>query len=743
MTKASSLSIILPAMASDGDSNSRTPLTPNTPHSPLPGTEPEGGETFAEGYDLHLRSPISVLPVPPSPKSPKHKTSKSLFPNYKASKSSTKLGKVDSSARVAPTLGNGPIYRHRLAQGSSPELSLIMDGVSSLSVDAPATAIEPLEHRTDAAKDRDRKRDKHKFPHILGRKGSIKDDDPLPVIGKPSTPTRSKDIPEWSKSRTQQDMGAVRTAPLEKERGFRSAMSSAMRNRSLDRNESEDDQTVTGSTTTNQSALSSNAPHPHSHPNHPSSSLFHNIKSSGFRAADGVNRARKGLLGKLSRNGGVSERDMMLREPYQYRVVNLPLIEQTRITRISKRLEKSKDKTEFWMPALPWRCIDYLNLHGTTSEGLYRIPGSEKDVRYWTMRFDKEHDINLFDQEDLYDVNTVSSMFKQWLRHLPDYVFPSDVQQRIIARCANHEPAYTSTPQYLKDEISNLPPWNYYLLFAITCHISLLHNCSKDNKMNYSNLVVCFAPCLKVDQWIFQWLILDWKNCWQGCNTERDYLEKEYAILDDMERSREIDTRVYSSQSSKSHAHRPKNSLRSVSAQDSQRSTSSRGTDNGNGNGTGSYTRPLQHFDKVQQPRTPTQAPLAAPQLPPADKRNISSSESSKPSITGVSSNGRSTPPESEVQGLGLRADTQARTERSETRDRQTPPPQMQTQTPTADDPTQRMLEAEYYSIEEKRGREKKRPPPMEEKKEEGKGAKVAHLAPELSPLQPLSPIGM
>ncbi len=43
---------------------------------------------------------------------------------------------------------------------------------------------------------------------------------------------------------------------------------------------------------------------------------------------------------------------------YQYTVITQPLVEQTRITRIARRLEDSKDKTEFWMPALPWRCIE-------------------------------------------------------------------------------------------------------------------------------------------------------------------------------------------------------------------------------------------------------------------------------------------------------------------------------------------------------------------------------------------------
>ena len=43
---------------------------------------------------------------------------------------------------------------------------------------------------------------------------------------------------------------------------------------------------------------------------------------------------------------------------HNFKVISLPLPEQARISRISKRLEDSKDKTEFWMPALPWRCIE-------------------------------------------------------------------------------------------------------------------------------------------------------------------------------------------------------------------------------------------------------------------------------------------------------------------------------------------------------------------------------------------------
>ena len=62
-------------------------------------------------------------------------------------------------------------------------------------------------------------------------------------------------------------------------------------------------------------------------------------------------------LGKIGRSSSNSEKDAA-DAAYKLKVINLPLVEQTRITRISKRIEASKDKTEYWMPSLPWRCIE-------------------------------------------------------------------------------------------------------------------------------------------------------------------------------------------------------------------------------------------------------------------------------------------------------------------------------------------------------------------------------------------------
>lgn len=85
----------------------------------------------------------------------------------------------------------------------------------------------------------------------------------------------------------------------------------------------------------------------------------------------------------------------------------------------------------------------------------------------------------------------------------------------------------TTAPQLLRDELSKLPPYNYYLLFAITCHLNLLHSYVDQNKMDYRNLCICFQPCMRIDAFCFNFLVCDWKNCWQGCWTEKEWLKAE------------------------------------------------------------------------------------------------------------------------------------------------------------------------------------------------------------------------
>ncbi|KAJ5915528.1 hypothetical protein N7466_011461 [Penicillium verhagenii] len=304
-----------------------------------------------------------------------------------------------------------------------------------------------------------------------------------------------------------------------------------------------------------------------------SAAIFNNLKQSSSGAADRLGKAGKGFFGKITRSGSTNERELITDDSYVCSVINLPLIEQARKTRIAKKLEDCRDKTEFWMPALPYRCIDYLNFKGCEEEGLYRVPGSGREVKHWQRRFDSELDVSLFDVPDLYDINTVGSLFKAWLRELPEELFPKATQDMISEKCEGA----TTAPQLLKDELSKLPPYNYYLLFAITCHLNLLHSYVDQNKMDYRNLCICFQPCMKIDAFCFQFLVCDWKNCWQGCWTEKEYVAKEKEMDEQEQKVVDEKARTVSSQASSTHERAVSSSSSSQAEEERPRPETSRG----------------------------------------------------------------------------------------------------------------------------------------------------------------------
>ena len=83
------------------------------------------------------------------------------------------------------------------------------------------------------------------------------------------------------------------------------------------------------------------------------------LGSGARKVGDKMDSARKGIFNKLGRSTSHHETPVATsNEPYICKIIHKPLVEQTRLTRISSRLEQSRDKTEFWMPALPWRCIE-------------------------------------------------------------------------------------------------------------------------------------------------------------------------------------------------------------------------------------------------------------------------------------------------------------------------------------------------------------------------------------------------
>ena len=240
------------------------------------------------------------------------------------------------------------------------------------------------------------KKNKPKPFSLLSRTKSIRDEQSpraeTSPTDKPMAPERAETAHAHSNS--------IKTAPLrsENDRSFREMMNSNIRQHSEDRKHTQTrdssrgkdgrengrlqpsqvkDPSQNGRIQTFSSSLRDGGGH----------TFLNNLKSSATKGAGALS---KGLFGKGSRSGSTNEREQPVDdEHYELKVINRPLVEQTRLTRISKKLEDSRDKTEFWMPAFPWRAIDYLNYKGSDVEGLYRVPGSGPQIKKWQRRFDE------------------------------------------------------------------------------------------------------------------------------------------------------------------------------------------------------------------------------------------------------------------------------------------------------------------------------------------------------------------
>ncbi|KAJ6446237.1 rho GTPase activator [Purpureocillium lavendulum] len=536
-----------PADSRSSSSHRSSPLTsrfaPKRPQTGKPPLQPLDGSSNHQ-HSHHQRSqsarderaqvpatgsPASHAPAPqpatrPTASDSKKPTKSGFFHFAKSSKSSNQLlnlpatqPHIESRDQTLITEGDQASARRN---GDSPYIQ------DSLQKTATSTLSRSEISLTSAAGEQEPasipspgKKSKSKSFGILSRtksarenKGRVSPQPPATVLPATSAKTEPSD-----------DSAPLRTAPVTQDRAFRDMMNSTTRNRSEDR--------AVGRETAHAKEYSREREHRHaplssSRDNSGGSTFLSGLRSSSTRAADMIS---KGLFGKSSRSGSTTEREPIIDdEHYVLKVINLPLIEQTRLTRISKRLENSRDKTEFWMPAFPWRAIDYLNYKGCDVEGLYRVPGSGPQIKKWQRKFDEQYDVNLFEEDELYDINIIGSMLKAWLRELPDELFPKESQERIARECAGS----TEVPQLLIDELSNLSPFNYYLLFAITCHLSLLLAHSDKNKMDFRNLCICFQPCMKIDAFCFKFLVCDWRDCWKGCKSESKYIEQEYRLFD-------------------------------------------------------------------------------------------------------------------------------------------------------------------------------------------------------------------
>lgn len=318
--------------------------------------EPNTERRFQNGRSSPQITAMPELPPSPVPGSPKHARdpSKSFFSNFIASRSSHKLqnsepniveGVERSSVRSRASSKDRTLHTVR-RQESTPDLPRVYNsnGTSQSPQNSQETVAPLATSQMGSSEFAMGRKGKPKFGSILlARTKTLKQEETVNKKGQKPSQLQLDQTTEHNDSVD----APLKTAPIRsdhREIAFTNENGSSVRNRSADRQQRDE----------------------HSLPKRerqgsvfPGAMMFSNLGHSGKGAADRLGKAGKGIFGKIARSGSSTvEREAITDDNYVCTTIGLPLVKQTRKTRIARRLELSKDKTEFWMPALPWRCIE-------------------------------------------------------------------------------------------------------------------------------------------------------------------------------------------------------------------------------------------------------------------------------------------------------------------------------------------------------------------------------------------------
>ncbi|NWT57962.1 RHG25 protein, partial [Erythrocercus mccallii] len=137
------------------------------------------------------------------------------------------------------------------------------------------------------------------------------------------------------------------------------------------------------------------------------------------------------------------------------------------------------------VPILVQKCTEFIREHGVGEEGIFRLPGQDNLVRQLRDAFDSGERPSFHRDTD---VHTVASLFKLYLRELPEPVVPW-LQYEDFLLCGQAlEADETKGHQELLKQLSLLPRDNYNLLSYICRFLYEIQLNSSINKMSVDNL---------------------------------------------------------------------------------------------------------------------------------------------------------------------------------------------------------------------------------------------------------------
>ncbi|KAK7068291.1 N-chimaerin, partial [Halocaridina rubra] len=147
-----------------------------------------------------------------------------------------------------------------------------------------------------------------------------------------------------------------------------------------------------------------------------------------------------------------------------------------------------------FVPRVVLECIAEVEARGLTTEGIYRVPGSQDQIDTLRLAFERDGENVSLNEKNVSDVNVIAGVLKLYLRLLPIPLITTQCFNRLIGTCklSDREARVSS----MQDALLTLPTAHYATLKALIMHLGRVCEHSAVNKMTATSLSTVFAPTL-------------------------------------------------------------------------------------------------------------------------------------------------------------------------------------------------------------------------------------------------------
>ncbi|XP_037835725.1 unconventional myosin-IXAa isoform X2 [Kryptolebias marmoratus] len=143
------------------------------------------------------------------------------------------------------------------------------------------------------------------------------------------------------------------------------------------------------------------------------------------------------------------------------------------------------------VPLVVEKLINYIEMHGLYTEGIYRKSGSTNKIKELKLALDTDvENMNLDD----YNIHVIASVFKQWLRDLPNPLMTFELYEEFIRAMGLQDKKETIRGVY--SVIDQLSRTHLNTLERLMFHLVRIAFQEETNRMSANALAIVFAPCI-------------------------------------------------------------------------------------------------------------------------------------------------------------------------------------------------------------------------------------------------------